>query len=140
MSEPKPPRPTFNAMLICDHTIREAGTLKVSLIGIFGAIWSPVFPSIHSSLCVYANLGDAQGKYRFRLELLQADTMKVIGRGEGDVDIGDRMLPAEVVFELRGLAFDRPGRYEFNLYANDDLVGRKSFDVLQLKQPPGETR
>jgi hypothetical protein len=140
MSEPKPPHPTFNAMLICDNTIREAGTLKVSLIGIFGAIWSPAFPMIHASLCVYANLGDAQGRYRFRLELLQADTMKVIGRGEGDVEIGDRMLPAEVVFQLRGLVFDRPGRYEFNLSANGTHVGHKSFDVLQLKQPPGETR
>ncbi len=32
MSVPRPPRPTFNAMLICDNTIREEVTGKVSLV------------------------------------------------------------------------------------------------------------
>jgi len=66
--------------------------------------------------------------------------MTVIGRGEGNFNVLDRMLPAEVLFELQGLIFDRPGRYEFNLYANDEYVGRKSFDVLQLTQSAGESR
>src|SRR3989442_11211587 len=69
MSVPKPPRPTFNAMLICDNTIREEVTGKVSLIGIFAAIQSPAFPVVVPSLCVYLNVSDAQGRYRLRLEL-----------------------------------------------------------------------
>ena len=94
----------------------------------------------HASLCVYANLSDAQGHYRLRLELVRGNDMTVIGRGEGNFNVLDRMLPAEVLFELQGLIFDRPGRYEFNLYANDEYVGRKSFDVLQLTQSAGESR
>ena len=130
MAEPKPPKPAFNAMLICDHTIREEGTRKVSVIGIFGAIHSARFPAVHSSLSVYVNLGDALGAYRLRLELLHADTMQKIGSGEAELRVHDLMLPAEFVFELQRLVFDRAGRYQFDLYANDEHIGSKSFRVV----------
>jgi hypothetical protein len=139
MAEPRPPQPTFNAMLICDNAIREEGTGKVSLIGIFASIGSLQFPVLHQSLCVYVNIGDAQGRYHLRLEMLRTDEMKVIGRGEVEATVADRMKPTEIVIELNGLLFDRPGRYEFVLYANDNLVGRKSFDVVELKEL-GEAR
>jgi hypothetical protein len=137
MTDPSPPHPTFNAMLICDNAIREEGTGKVSLIGVFAQIWSVKFPSVHRSLCVYVNLGDAEGTYRARLEMIRADTMQVIGRGEIEFQSTDRMRTTELVFELLGLVFERPGRYEFVLYANDRLVGRKSFNVVERSQPPG---
>ena len=93
-----PPHPTFNAMLICDNSIREEGTGKVSLIGIFAHIRALKLPATHQSLCVYANLGDAQGKYHLRLELMQADTLQIIGRGEAQLEAPDRMEPTEMVF------------------------------------------
>jgi hypothetical protein len=137
MNEPRPPHPTFNAMLICDNTIREEGTGKISLIGIFGVVYSPAFPAVHPSLCVYLNIADALGRYRLRLDLMQADSMRVIGRGEGELEVTDRERPAEFVFQLLGLAFEGPGRYQFNLYANNELLGSKSFNVVLSKQPPG---
>src|SRR4030095_285264 len=106
---------------ICDHTIREEITGKVSLIGIFAAVQCPAVPVVLPSLCVYVNVADAQGLYRLRLELMQSDSMRVIGRGEGDLHVVDLRLPAEFVFQLQGLAFDRAGRYQFNLYANGEL-------------------
>src|SRR6266705_1737645 len=97
------PHPTFHAMLVCDNAIREEGTGKVSLIGIFTDIWTPTFPNLHPSLCVYANLSDAQGVYRMRLDLMRTSDMRAIGRGEAKLDVPDRMRPTEVVFELRGI-------------------------------------
>src|SRR5262245_41988055 len=138
MSEPSPPTPTFNAMLICDDSIREEGSRKVSLIGIFSDIWALQFPVVHGSLCVYVNLGDSEGKYRLRLELVRVDDMRTIGRGEGQAESNDRMKPTEIVFELKGLVFERPGKYEFVLHANDRMVGRKSFGVLRSDKRPGE--
>jgi len=125
-------------MLICDNSIREEGTGKVSLIGIFAGIVASKFPMVHPSLCVYVNLGDAQGKYPLRLELIRAADMRTIGRGDGALEVHDLRKPAEIVFELKGLVFESPGRYEFVLYANDRFVGKKSFDVLQLDSRPGK--
>ena len=64
--------------------------------------------------------------------------MQKIGSAEADLKVRDLMLPAEFVFELQALVFDRPGRYQFDLYVNDDFVGSKSFRVLESHQVPGE--
>jgi hypothetical protein len=57
MTEPETgqvaPHPVFKAMLICDQAIREEGTGKTSLIGIFEQIGARRFPVRHSSLAVY---------------------------------------------------------------------------------------
>ena len=66
------PHPAYSAMLICDMAIREEGTGKVSLIGIFENVSATVFPARHPLLCVYCKLTDAQGDYAFRLELVRA--------------------------------------------------------------------
>jgi hypothetical protein len=125
------PHPACNAFLICDYAIREEGTGKVSLIGIFENINVARFPSMHGLLCVYAKLTDAEGEYEIRLELVRLEDLAVIGRGALTMTIANRMAAAELVFQLGGLVFERPGRYEFRLYANDKSVAIKSFNVLQ---------
>jgi hypothetical protein len=118
-------------MLLCDHTIREAGTGKVSLIGVFENISAARFPVVHRALSVYAKLGDAEGEYAIRLELLRLEDGHVVAQGALRAAFADRMTPGELIFALDNLALDRPGRYEFRLYANDRFVAGKSFTVVQ---------
>jgi hypothetical protein len=130
--------PRLNAMLICDSTIREQGTGKVSLIGIFANVSAFSFPSRHPTLSVYANLADAAGKYRFKLTLHRRDDGAKLGEGGMDAEVVDRMQPAELVFELRDLWFEKPGRYDFALLANGREVGSKVFNVVKLETQAGE--
>lgn len=67
-------------MLLCDHIIREAGAGKVSLIGIFENISAARFPIVHRALSVYAKLGDAEGEYTIRLELMRLEDAHVVAR------------------------------------------------------------
>lgn len=125
-------------MLICDNTIREEGSGKVSLIGIFENILvapAAQFPVRHGLLCVYAKVTDAEGEYGIRLELVRLDDELTMGGGEAQVTLADRMTPAEFVFQLPDLVFERPGRYEFRLFANRRCVGNKSFSVVHLAPP-----
>ncbi|MBI2115772.1 MAG: hypothetical protein HYT85_11895 [candidate division NC10 bacterium] len=131
---PTAPHPALNAMLICDLAIREEGSGKVSLIGIFENISASQFP-IQQGLCVYAKLVDAEGEYQFRLELVRLEDLQILGQGEFRVAFADRMTPAEIIFNL-GVGFDRPGRYEFRLHANNKWVASKSLSVVQMA-PPG---
>jgi hypothetical protein len=128
--------PVFKAMLICDQAIREEGTGKTSLIGIFENIHARSFPARHSSLAVYAMMTDAQGDYTIRLDLVRLDDLMTIGRGQGPMTFEDRRKTTEITFTLTGLQFDGPGTYEFRLYADDRLVGHKAFRVLGLASPP----
>ena len=119
-------------MLICDLAIKEEGTGKHSLIGIFENISARQFPARHGRLCVYAKITDAQGDYSIRLELIRLEDFAVVGEGQVSVTVEDRMAATELVFNLGGLVFERAGRYEFRLRANGLSVGAKSFNVVQL--------
>jgi hypothetical protein len=113
--------PSLNAMLVCDLTIREERTGKVSLIGVFENIAASAFPTVHRALAVYAQLVDAEGEYDIRLELVRLDDARAVAEGR---------MKAMFVFNLENLAFERPGRYEFRLHANDRFVASKSFTVV----------
>ena len=130
------PTPKTNAMLICDYVITEQGTNKKSLIGIFENINAAVFPCVHHALSVYIKLTEAQGIYRFRLELVDLKSNAVIGKAEvpHEIRIDSPLATHELVFNLRGLKFDHPGEYEFRIFANDQIFGQKTFLVDSVKE------
>lgn len=129
------PHPACNAMLICDQALQEGATGKTSLVGIFENIAAHQFPARCGVVTVYAKLTDAQGDYRIRLELVNSSNLTVIGHGQLRATVGDRMVPAELVFQIGGLVFEKPGPYEFRLYANDRWVGSKSLHLVQAPEP-----
>lgn len=126
--------PVLNAMLICDTIINESNTNKKSLIGVFENIYAHSFPCRHYSLSVYVKFTDAQGKYNFRLELVDLESNQILGKGIiGEQDIADKLASYELVFNLMGLEFKHPGKYEFRIFANDYLFGHKSLNILVAK-------
>ncbi len=130
------PVPKTNAMLICDYVITERGTNKKSLIGVFENIGAVKFPCTHYALSVYIKLTDAQGSYRFRLELIDLKTDTTIGKSEmpEEVRIPNPLLAHELVFNLRGIRFPHAGEYEFRIFGNDNIFGQKKFIVEQINQ------
>lgn len=118
-------------MLLCDLTIREHGSGKISLIGVFENISAARFPVVHRALSVYAKLTDAEGEYTIRLELIRLDDSHVVAQGTLKATFADRMSPGELIFNLENLGLERAGRYEFRLYAGDRFVAGKTFTVIQ---------
>lgn len=137
--EPSLPHPVMQAILCADQAIREAGTNKVTLVGIFDRILGPTFPLVwNRPVFVYARITDAQGQYPIKLELVRADDEQAVGRLEGQATIADRLASSEMIFALPPeVTFERPGRYEFRLFANGRfVVGGAPLDVIQVDQAP----
>ncbi len=130
-------KPVAKAMLVCDKVITEAGTGKKSLIGIFENINAYKFPCAHHFLAVYVKLTDANGKYKFRLEMVDLEDNSVIGKGEipEEIEINDPLVSRELIFNLAALKFKHPGKYEFRIRANDEVFGQKTFLVRQAQMP-----
>lgn len=124
--------PVINAMLLCDIIITEAGSNKKSLIGIFENIYAGVFPCRHYQLSVYVKFTSAQGKYNFRLELVDLTGNQTIGRGEvPQLEVSDKLGSYELAFNLIGLEFKHDGKYEFRIFADDKMFGQKTFNVMK---------
>ena len=129
------PRPVLQAMLVCDQAIREAETNKVSLVGIFDQIRGAEFPLAWARpTAVYARVTDAEGHYQIRLELVRLEDELSVGRLDVEMTVGDRMGFSELIFNLDRLIFERPGRYEFRLFAGDRHVGGVVFTVIQINE------
>ncbi len=129
-------KPIKEAMLLCDSIITDAVTGKKSLIGIFENISAPSFPFSHYILSVYIKFNSAQGKYIFRLELIDLDNNLVIGRANTpELDVLNKLDSYELAFNLGNLAFSHPGKYEFRVYAGEDRVpfANKTFNVIEIK-------
>ena len=129
----KSTKPIVNAMLICDKVITELGTNKKSLIGIFENINAFKFPCIHPFLTVYIKLTEANGKYNFRLELIDLLNDTCIGKGEipKEIVINNPLSTHDLVFNLSSLKFFHPGKYEFRIFYNDEVFGQKTFLIKQ---------
>ena len=62
----KIPPPACKALLLCDQTIIEAGSGKVSIIGAFTNFILPTFPGRTSPFTAFVQLADGIGRYEFR--------------------------------------------------------------------------
>ena len=134
------PHPVLMAMVCADYAIREAETNKITLVGIFDRLLSTAFPlRWNRPSLVYVKLTDAQGSYGVRLELVRSDDGQAIGRLDAQVTMADRMASYDIVFHLNELVFERPGFYEFRLFANDRWVsGGVRLHVVQIENASQE--
>ncbi|MHC4974538.1 MAG: DUF6941 family protein [Planctomycetota bacterium] len=129
-----PPRPSVKAILICDQIIHEFGTNKKSLIGIFEDIHLTTFPYRYPRIAVYVNLTDAHGNYALELRLLDASDRSEVGRGRTpEVKIDSPLRTCEFALQIQNLFFRKPGTYEFQIFANDELLATKSFSVKKIE-------
>jgi hypothetical protein len=136
-----PPRPTVKAILISDQIIHEHGTNKKSIIGIFQDIHVSQFPFRYPRIAVYVNLTDARGKYILELKLLNASDGTEIGHGRTPpVSIDSPLRTCEFALQIQNLVFQKAGMYEFQIFANDQLIGTKSFHVKEIVPKKKEAR
>ena len=74
------------------------------------------------------------GHYQIRLELVRLEDEASVGRLDVEMTVGDRMGYGELIFNLDRLIFERPGRYEFRLFAGDRYIGGVVFTVIEIEE------
>lgn len=128
--------PSVLAILICDTIIVDALTQKKTLVGLFDQVWSASFPTAQR-LGLYARLVDMDGEYKFIIRMVSlSDGESIIGFVETEVvKCLDRLGIIDLALNLPPVLFQRAGLYEFQLYANDDYIGRAVLKVDQQTSP-----
>ena len=132
-----PPTPAVRAILTCDQIIHEFGTNKKSLIGIFEDIHLVKFPATHPHIAVYVNLTDAHGTYIMGLAMFAPDGKEVARVNTPPVTIDTPLRTCEFALQMQNTPFAEPGKYEFQIFANDELLATKSINARKATMPPG---
>jgi hypothetical protein len=132
-------QPMAQALVICDQIIEEARTQKKSLIGIFNNVYASTFPVQHPKMCVYASLTNGRGRVKIELRGVrvgdEGSDDKQILSVSGTIEFPDPNQVVEMVFNLNGVPFERPGLHTFELHCEGNLLLEKRFSVAELKQP-----
>lgn len=127
-------------MLLCDQVIREAGSGKPSLIGVFENVIAPEAPTanhphVHLMMTLYAKISGAEGKYKWRFEVVRDRENTVIAGADIDeIQHPNRLGTHDLVVNMGLMQFSELGRYSIRLFANDRFVGDIVFDVVIFKQ------
>jgi len=98
-SVPNPIEPRCKALLLCDRTIVEEGTKKISLINIFSDFGSAEFPAESPPFTLFAQFTDASGRYEVKFEVhdLAEDTLAVAAGIRGNRRSPRRLQFADAV-------------------------------------------
>ncbi|MBM4125940.1 MAG: hypothetical protein FJ247_01140 [Nitrospira sp.] len=129
-------KPSVQAFLVCDQVIEDSLTKKKSLIGIFTHLQAAVFPFQHQHMGLYFCLTDAEGTYRFDIDLVCLNDDQLVCRATlPNIHIQDRLQISDFGINIPSLLFPGPGRYEFRLRMEGYLIAQKDFSVMQMAPP-----
>lgn len=132
--QPKPPKPSFSSFLIADTVIQEKVTGKWSVIGVFDKIYTNYVPFIYPKLGLFICITDAVGKYEIRIEFLD-DNDKKLGQFEGiQLEVKDRLTSVGFGIQTSNLSIPKLGKYNFDLYFNDDYIKSMPLNVVAQRQ------
>ena len=123
--------PSVLAVLMCDVFITDTTTGKKTLVGIFDGLSAAQFPLKTYPFAVYAKLTDMEGDYNFRIDLIgMEDEARLATFTMRVKSPASRLEKLDCVFSFQtGVEFERPGHYEFQLYADDVFIGRCTMEV-----------
>jgi len=132
------PPPKCKAILLCDQTIIEAGTGKISVIGIFEGFAVPQTPGVIRPFTVYLHLTDgiADHEYEISVELHDLKNDNVIARATGPkIRWGDRLSRLNLLIPVPPLKVEHAGVYDLVVLANKQEIDRQQFQVVIPAKP-----
>jgi hypothetical protein len=127
---------------LCDAAADYNG--RLSILGIFDAIFANKFPTVHPQCAVAARLcfeSSEQGEHALALHVVNVDGQMVIPPLEGKVNVPSAPNPQAIseiklnlVLNLQGLFIPAAGTYEINLILDGQPRKSLVFSVLEIPQ------
>lgn len=129
------PPPACKALLLCDHTIIEAGTGKVSIIGAFARFNLQEFPGFTSPFTAFAQLADGIGRYEIQVEIHDLREDKVLARSAKLViKFAERLTRINICLPVPPLPLAHPGNYDVVFFANGQEIDRQQFSAASQEE------
>jgi hypothetical protein len=133
-SQKKPP-PKCKAILLCDQTIIEAVTGKVSIIGIFDSWNLPQFPHPTRPFMAFLQMTDGIGQYTISVEVHDLEADQIIAQAQAArMTFPDRTAKVNLVIPVPPLLLRHAGNYDFVVLADGQEIDRQQFAA---RRPPG---
>lgn len=127
-------KPTPIALVVCDSIYAEQPGGKTALVGLFNGIACQSFPTRHPRMAIFASLTDLRDGSSAKVEIVHAETDKVIVAAEGGFPSGYTPLTVvDLHFVFNNVVFTEEGTYYIRFWANNHLLMMRPFQVKKIK-------
>lgn len=110
---------------LCDFA--QDNNSKLTVVGTFDSIHSKQFPFVQASFSVACRLRFSEkevGQHEMQLRFIDGEGKEIIKPIEGKMNIAQpkngQYSAVNLVFNFNQVKFDKPGRYSFELYIDDE--------------------
>jgi hypothetical protein len=129
----KKPPPQCKAILLCDQTIVEAVTGKVSIIGIFDSWNFPQFPHPTRPFVAFLQLTNGIGKYGVSVDVHDLQGDQIIAQASvAEVIFPERQTKVNFMIPVPPLLLQHSGSYDFVVLADGQEIDRQQFQAIQV--------
>jgi hypothetical protein len=129
--------PVLVATLICDVAVADPTSGKKNIIGVFDRIYVSKLPA-KRPMSLYLKVTDASGDYELETRYVQVSTNKVLAKATGKMHAKDMLSSLDMILPFPPLPIPEPGRYEFQVWANNSFLGSTFIDVAVTPAPKKE--
>jgi hypothetical protein len=122
------PLPGCKAILLCEGTTVEAGTGKVSLIGLIRTLIIAEFPALSERMKLFLQLVDGIGEYGLTIEVHDLAEGRVIARLKGPrISFLSRPATHQLFLTMPALPIPHSGKYDVIVLGNGAEIDRQQF-------------
>lgn len=130
----------ISAIMLSDHTVREEGTNKLSLIGCFAQWYAPSFPFSVPPFCVTPFVGNFRASSG-QLEItarLETGSRHVLWSASAKINFESLhgTMPADLLidipFKAIGVTFPMAGQYVIRIFVDADEIASRPVTVLAM--------
>jgi len=112
---------------LCDFA--QDNQSKLTIVGTFDSIYSPVFPVVHTSCAIACRIRFSlkeTGDHDFRIQLTDEKGKEIIQPVTGTISVrppaNGQFSAANIVINFNQLQFEAPGRFSFSLYIDGEWI------------------
>jgi hypothetical protein len=132
------------AILLSDSAIREMGTGKVTIVGLFNGWNCPFFPFPTPPFCIticVSNLNAGTKEVNIVVRIEQKSSGLVLGNVGAQIRFPEgtpigRNTVIDIPFLVPGIQIPQPGEYRVVVLSSDEKLDERPVQVTLAKPPP----
>lgn len=134
--ERKPP-PQCKAILLCDQTIVDASTGKISIIGIINEWTFQEFPHQTQPFTCFLELTDGIGDYAISVDVYDLNADQIIAQTHiAIVAFSNPRTKVDLIIPISPLMLQHPGSYDVVVLADGQEIDRQQFQAIENTGDP----
>jgi len=111
-----------NFIILCDNASLK--DKKLSIEGVFDAIYAPSFPATHKTMYIVSHFEIDPGSYNEKFVITRPDGTKFTSQ---EFPFEAEKSRHQFIQQLNNLALTKEGKYTVEIYINNELIGSNYF-------------